>query len=399
MGKICYAGEIYCDCGSGGGGGPVTCTALSAPVIANQTLVESTNLNIDASVTSGEAPLSYSAAGLPAWASIDGSTGLITGTAPAVTADTDFAGITVTVTDSCINGAQSEISGAFTITVQDAATLAAPNISCPADILIDVGDGPTTGQVTNSGGAVSSWSIAPTNAGISIDASGLIAVDDSVPIAQAAYTVTASNAAGSHTCQLDIGVSAVATAITAEAVYAPSVDFPDGTFTELLDVASTDVASGGANKGLALIIRNISGGDGGPYTVDFSQVDWIVQEDGTSMDRVEVNWGKNTLPILLNPVAAQQATVNGPSSPPGAGLSGGNHAGAIVANVTASDWAGIRPTAVLTTAPPNGLLPYFIGCGYPNNVVVVSDGSGNSMNINVSAHSDLYSITGTGPIV
>jgi hypothetical protein len=74
-------------------------TSMTLGTVSNQFTVRSTADSFDVStvVTAGVGPYTYSAAGLPAWLSINASTGVISGTAPSTTSTTS--GITVTVTD------------------------------------------------------------------------------------------------------------------------------------------------------------------------------------------------------------------------------------------------------------------------------------------------------------
>jgi type II secretory pathway pseudopilin PulG len=82
---------------------PFTWTVNPAPTISgpgNQKTIQSSGavaLNLAPFVTGGTGSYAYSAAGLPAWLSVNTSTGVISGTAPATASTTS--GITVTATD------------------------------------------------------------------------------------------------------------------------------------------------------------------------------------------------------------------------------------------------------------------------------------------------------------
>jgi hypothetical protein len=82
---------------------PFTWTVHAAPTMGspgNQTVRGGTaaSLNVSGQAASGTAPYTYSATGLPAWLTINSSTGVISGTAP--TARSLTSGITVSATDS-----------------------------------------------------------------------------------------------------------------------------------------------------------------------------------------------------------------------------------------------------------------------------------------------------------
>ena len=314
MSKICYAGEIYCDCddagsGSGGGGG-TSCAALNAPSLSNTSIGEGGALNINAATSGGEAPLSYSASSLPAWASINASTGLITGTAPDVTADTDFTGITVTVTDSCSNGAQSQTSAAFTITVTDGAVVTDPPITATAIVT------PSAAQ------------------------------SDPTP----------------------------------EGVATPP-------FTELLNV-SFDASGGGAmnyRKRLTAGVQGISGGDGGPYTVDFSNVTYansVFPPTGDlSIASVDVTGEKDGSAAGS---LASGLPNNGQANVSITGVNNAAHAfyfGNLSRDMTAADF-GADPLI-----------------GFSNSVsgfITVTDGSGNSEDFTIPTTNDPWQATTAG---
>jgi hypothetical protein len=83
---------------------PFTWTVNAVPTISAPTPQATTvtplapvSLSMGAQVSSGTGPFTYSAAGLPSWLTINGSTGAITGTAPASNTDVP---ITVKVTDA-----------------------------------------------------------------------------------------------------------------------------------------------------------------------------------------------------------------------------------------------------------------------------------------------------------
>jgi hypothetical protein len=114
-------------CGGGGDSGtssnanPSNATGNAAPTIQGQpgrsvSPAQSYSFQPSASDANGDA-LSFSASNLPAWASLNASTGRISGTPTAADIGT-YSGITVTVSD----GKSTASLGPFSITVTDAAS-------------------------------------------------------------------------------------------------------------------------------------------------------------------------------------------------------------------------------------------------------------------------------------
>ena len=88
-----------------------TVNNILANSIASQTAYKGSKISLDLDdyTTGGTGPYTYTATGLPSWVSLNGATGVLSGTAPTVAANTTTktTGIVVTVTDSLGNVAKS----------------------------------------------------------------------------------------------------------------------------------------------------------------------------------------------------------------------------------------------------------------------------------------------------
>ena len=138
---------------------------------------------------------------LPAGLNFNTSTGAITGTPTAITAQNMY---TVTATNS--GGSATVV---VTITVNDAAPTALAYPTNPG--LYTVGTAIATDTPTNGGGKVVSWAVAPPlPAGLNFNTStGAITGTPTAITGQATYTVTATNTGGSATVGLVITVNDV----------------------------------------------------------------------------------------------------------------------------------------------------------------------------------------------
>ncbi len=149
------------------------------------------SLDMAALTTGGTGPLTYSATNLPSWLSINPSTGLITGTAPATTTTTS--GITVTVADYY---GFSASSGTFSWAV----TGSAP--SAPRTVDAAEGDSAVTATwvapATNNGSAVTGYTATLSPGGASCTTTNLTCTISGGLINGVVYslTVTATNRFG-----------------------------------------------------------------------------------------------------------------------------------------------------------------------------------------------------------
>jgi len=104
---------------------PTPGTALDCPAIPNFRLLSGHTVNrLFPEATGGTAPYSYSLSGLPSGLSFTSSTRTVSGTAPTVTNDSDYA-----ATYTCTDDDGESDSSAFTITVGTRTTPSAPTLS------------------------------------------------------------------------------------------------------------------------------------------------------------------------------------------------------------------------------------------------------------------------------
>lgn len=137
---------------------------------------------------------------LPAGLSFNSSTGQISGTPTATSAQTTY---TVTATNSRGNDTT-------TVVLSVASALLAPDISYSATSLsLTVGTAITALLPTNVGGAATSWSFSPSlPTGLSFNSSsGRISGTPSVASSLTTYTATATNASGTSTFQISVVVT------------------------------------------------------------------------------------------------------------------------------------------------------------------------------------------------
>lgn len=138
---------------------------------------------------------------LPTGLSFNTTTGVITGTATASHASTNY---TVTATNS---------AGSDTFVINVTVLIDDPNPSySPGSNVYTVGTPITTWTPSNSGGAATSWSISPSILPLGLNfntSTGVITGTPTNANANATYTITANNAGGSNTTTIDIQVNAL----------------------------------------------------------------------------------------------------------------------------------------------------------------------------------------------
>lgn len=185
--------------------------------------------------------------------------------------------------------------------------------------------------------------------------------------------------------------------ITATFTYAPTTanlggaDPTSGTLTELDDAPGAGAPSGGLNKGLYAVVSGITGGDGGPYTVNFAGLSWQIDEEAgfTQIDNIALHWAanQNLLGVAATPnqLVAVAGSMHSGLAPIGASVPG------VVASTgyamfTAQIRAGNDPTPAFGGAYE---FVHSMGAG----TVTVTDGSGNSATITAPAITDEWFAT------
>jgi len=157
--------------------------------------------------SSGDAVTSYTVnPALPAGLSISGTTGIISGTPTAVSAQANY---TVTASNSAGSATVS-----LSITVNNVAPAGLSYSTNPA--VYTVGTAITSNVPTSTGGTIASYAVAPAlPAGLALaPTTGIISGTPTAITATATYVVTATNALGSTTANLSITVNDAPPSIT-----------------------------------------------------------------------------------------------------------------------------------------------------------------------------------------
>jgi hypothetical protein len=214
--------------------------ATAAPSISLSNATQSVNANSAISTVnvsnSGGAVSSFSISpSLPSGLTFNSSNGSISGTPTGAQSQRSY---TITATNS---GGSS--SATFTLTVVLA--VAAPSISLSNAVQsVNANSAISTVNVSNSGGAVSSFSISPSlPSGLTFNSSnGSISGTPSQAQSQSSYTITATNSGGSSSATFTLTVVALATDRDAPSIstgstsYNSSTGIVTGTF-ELVDIS------------------------------------------------------------------------------------------------------------------------------------------------------------------
>lgn len=194
----------------------------------------------------------------------------------------------------------------------------------------------------------------------------------------------------------------VVSPITATFTYAPTVGNPGGanpslgTLTELLDVPP-GVVGVELNKGIYAVVSDVQGGDGGPYTVDFSGLPWRLDQrdidaavDVDFSSAVVESWGLNMhLLAGTDPGLASTPTVVGTTS-------GTAPAAAVVSGVNAgTDFASYIPQTRSSGTSTSAELWFQHTVGPVS--VTVTDGSGNMLTLTAPARIDSWLRPPSGP--
>jgi hypothetical protein len=209
-------------CGGGGGDDPPPAQpppsqpppAVTAPSALSYTSPQTFTVGTaitDLSPTVTGTVTTYAASpALPAGLALDGATGVISGTPTAAAAAADY-----TITASNAGGSTTF---PLNITVNDAAPAEAPSgltYASPQTLTVGTAVTALTPTVT---GTVTSYAVSPDlPAGLALDTiTGAISGTPTAAAAQAVYTITATNAAGSTTFDLTLTVSAAGERVTTD---------------------------------------------------------------------------------------------------------------------------------------------------------------------------------------
>ncbi len=197
--------------------------------------VSGTAIQPNTPTSSGGPVASYWAASLPAGLTLDGSTGVISGTPTGPTGTTVYV---VTATNA---------AGSTTV---DLTITVGTSLDPPSDLKYSenpvtyvVGTTVTPNTPSSGGGPVASYSVASLPAGLSLNGStGAVSGTPTAATATRAYVVTATNAAGSTTASLIITVNPSPHALSGK-IIAPS---PGGITVSLSGTASRATSTDGS---------------------------------------------------------------------------------------------------------------------------------------------------------
>lgn len=169
--------------------------------------------------------------------------------------------------------------------------------------------------------------------------------------------------------------------ITASLTYSPSQANPGqpdptaGIFTQLLHVLDPGSVTE-IEKQCRVVITNIAGGDGGPYTVNFDNVSYGASAVNLGFGHTAVNvdlyWGANYNGWHGSPNAATQP------------FNGSYPSSAIATGVTSTGWAAAGAT-IKWSGVPNA--NHYVSHTYSGSVTI-ADGSGTSLTITLPGGSE-----------
>lgn len=208
---------------------------------------------------------------LPAGLSFNSTTGAISGTPSA----------TSSLTSYTVTGTNSAGSSSATVSIEVIANISLPSISIsPSTQSFTLGVMINSITPTNSGGPVSSWSISPAlPTGLSINSStGRISGTPTATKVNTAYTITATNSAGSSTSTINITVALPA---------APDISFTPNSYNLTKNAAITPISPNNLGGGVTsysispslptgLSIDTVIGQISGTPTVDLSSTVFTV---------------------------------------------------------------------------------------------------------------------------
>ena len=189
---------LLCACGHSGVKAPSALSYTAGTAV----YTKGVQIAPDSPTSSGGTVTAYSVSpALPAGLTLSASTGIVTGTPTAVTAQATY---TVTASNSA-----GSTTASLTITVNDQPPTALSYLTNPAVYAVQTPITPDS--PTNSGGTVTSYSVSPAlPAGLSLSATtGVISGTPTIVTAEANYTVTATGSGGNATATLTITTAKV----------------------------------------------------------------------------------------------------------------------------------------------------------------------------------------------
>ena len=340
--------------------------ALAAPAFTLSASSENRTVNTAATGftinSTGGAIASFAISATPAGMSFSTSTGALTGTPTSVAGATAY---TVTATN-----ATGSTTATFTLTVTAALTAPAFTLSASSENRT-VNTAATGFTINSTGGAIASFAISATPAGMSFSTSTGALTGTPTSVAGAtAYTVTATNAAGSatQTFTLTVAAAATAAAITTQPTGAASgstlatqpviriVDANGNTVTSSSVSVVASIASGSgtlsgtttvtASSGIATFTNLVITATAGNFTLTFTP---------TSLTPVtSSSLSITTTTISVPAIAGVTAPVTG-ATPVSTTTAGTGYTGAVIWSGSPATFASATTyTATITLTPTTG---------------------------------------------
>ena len=279
--------------------------ALAAPAFTLSSSSETRTVNTVATGftinSTGGAIASFAISATPAGMSFSTSTGALTGTPTSVAGATAY---TVTATN-----ASGSTTATFTLTVT--AALAAPAFTLSASSENRTVNTAATGFTINStGGAIASFAISATPAGMSFSTStGALSGTPTTVAGATAYTVTATNASGSVTQTFTLTVSP-GSATKAMMTTQPAGAVSGSAFTTQPVVRVTDSSGNTVTTSTAVVTASKASGSG---TLSGTTTATAVAGIATFTNLVITGTGDHVLtftPDTLTPVTSETLTVS-----------------------------------------------------------------------------------------
>ncbi len=312
------------------GGG--TSTPLAIAALGDRSATVGTAFDAKPSATGGSAPYAWSASGLPGWASVDASTGEITGTPDAV----GSASITLTVTDA----ANTTATGSFTLTTAEAGSTPTGH----ALISQVWGDGGYSGAPLTSD-YIELYN--PTDAAISLDGDSIAygVYNRAAGSALSDFPISGSIPAHGHFLIAGSSGSAGADLPTPDATISLDLNYL-GSFVALLDSTTAPSLPTGDIAGTPGIIDALGYGDGNTFEGQGQGTDL-----GTNIAAIRTPEGQDTDNNHNDFTTGAPAPVNSAGSTGGNPGDGGDAGDVTIAQIqgTDTDTSPLNGQSVTTT--------------------------------------------------